>query len=215
MAQLNYKRSAEDRDLTFRRPSFSCHACHDTGILVNGDGLLNDYLPDYDRAADGRRLVGSDLALACHCTAAYPVPPMNGRPGRGGLREPSGAIRLVDGIRAAGADPPRRITEMLQERRLANWRETERAMSEARQQRASGQAEARPWFLIELRQTLMEQARRAQAEARSAGPQGPGLQETGPEETGTGGLQPIAACLASALAGPGGPLADAETQEPR
>ena len=67
-----YKRSAIDRDVTFRPPFHNCYACNDTGIVNNSDGLVNNYLPDYDVTDTGRRCAGSDLAIICYCEAVYP-----------------------------------------------------------------------------------------------------------------------------------------------
>ena len=68
----NYKRSAIDRDVTFRPPVHNCYACNDTGIVHNSDGLINNYLGDYDITESGKRVAGSDLAIICYCEAVYP-----------------------------------------------------------------------------------------------------------------------------------------------
>ena len=59
----NYKRAAIDRDVTFRAPNYNCHACNDTGIVHNADGLINNYLPDYDKQENGKRMAGCDLGM--------------------------------------------------------------------------------------------------------------------------------------------------------
>ncbi len=190
MTQPSYKRGAEDRDLTFHRPYHGCYACNDTGIVANSDGMVNEFLPDYDRLPDGRRVCGSDLALICHCPAAFPS--YDGeRQERAGLRESSGAIRKVDGNLPIGAEIPKATTQAIHLRRLANWRLTEKAMSEARAARAAGQADARPWFLVELRSAMEEQAKRVLREAQA---------------TGNGGLQSLGSCLAEVVGGEGGIL---------
>jgi len=190
MSKPSYKRGAEDRDLTFHRPYHDCYACNDTGIVTNSDGLVNQYLSDYDRLPDGRRMSGCDLALICQCPAAYPR--YDGeKQERAGLRESSGAIRQVDGNRPVGAEIPKATTQAIHKQRLANWRLTEKAMREARTARAAGQADARPWFLVELRSAMEEQAKRVLREAPA---------------TAGGGLESLGSCLAEVVGGEGGIL---------
>ena len=43
----NYKRSAIDRDITFRPPVHNCYACNDTGIVNNSDGLAKDNMNSF------------------------------------------------------------------------------------------------------------------------------------------------------------------------
>ena len=52
-----FKRSATDRDLTFRVPDYNCFACNDSGIVHNSDGYLSNELPGYDQ--------NYDLAIIC------------------------------------------------------------------------------------------------------------------------------------------------------
>lgn len=187
MTSAGFKRHAADSSLAFQRPHHECFACNDTGILHNSDGLLSQRLPLYDRLADGRHAGGSDLALICHCPAAFPRY-AGDKTARGGLREPSGSIRRLEDGRAVGADIPKTLMSELHEHRLASWLASERAMAEAREQRRSGQPQARPWFLAELR-ALVE----AQAEQRA--------RTTGPAR---GAFHSIGDCLATALGGTGG-----------
>ena len=56
-----HKRVAESRDTQFRKPLYGCYACHDSGLLVNSDGLVNDFLADYDHTPEGRRSGGPKL----------------------------------------------------------------------------------------------------------------------------------------------------------
>ena len=60
---VGYKRDTLERDLSFRRPSCDCLACYDSGVMTNGDGLVNGLLPDYDRNRDGRLIAGQDLPV--------------------------------------------------------------------------------------------------------------------------------------------------------
>ena len=72
----------------FVLPGFACFACADTGIVVNHDRAINEFIPDYDVLPSGEVCPGSDPAIICCCNAAYP------REGRGGYRDSSGPRRL-------------------------------------------------------------------------------------------------------------------------
>jgi hypothetical protein len=196
MTSAGFKRHAADSSLAFQRPHHECFACNDSGIIHNSDGLLDQRLPLYDRLADGRRLAGSDLALICHCPAAFPRF-AGEKTARGGFRQSSGEIHRLEDGRSIGAETPEALMRDLHAHRLAGWLATERAMEEAREQRQSGQREARPWFLAELRTLVEEQARQR---ASNTGPVG-------------GAFHSIGDCLATALGRPGGsPGADEETR---
>ena len=89
----NYKRSAIDRDVTFRPPVHNCYACNDTGIVHNSDGLINNYLADYDITESGKRVAGSDLAIICYCEAVYPKYNEEAQLTGHGFRDGEGNIR--------------------------------------------------------------------------------------------------------------------------
>lgn len=163
-----HKRIAPHRDTQFRRPDYACFACHDTGLLVNSDGLLRHHLPDYDCLPDGKPCSGADLALVCWCKAAYPEHGSDGQVVRGGFREDSGTVRKVNtptGQQPVGASLSKEVTRELHTQRRERWLETEKLMSEAR---ARGES---PWFIAESR-ALLEQLPKAE---RSSG----GLQSIG------------------------------------
>jgi hypothetical protein len=145
---ISHKREGVDREFAFRRPSWRCFACSDTGVATNGDSLLGQLFPDYDLLSDGRRLSGVDLPLVCVCAAAHEPP-------TAGLRGP-------DGILAQGraASLTQEQASWLHERRLASWIETERVMNQARMSRAAGDPDAVPWFIAEVRSAVLEQAAR-------------------------------------------------------
>ena len=86
---LFYRRTSLDRDTTFYIPKVTCFACNDSGIVANGDNAINKYIPDYDRTSNGKINGGQDLAVICHCDAAY------GTDDTSGLRENNGNIRQV------------------------------------------------------------------------------------------------------------------------
>jgi hypothetical protein len=66
-----HKRSASRRSNDFLAPRVQCFACYDTGIVSNSDGLVWNYVPDYDIDLNtGKRCGGLDLAIVCHCSSA-------------------------------------------------------------------------------------------------------------------------------------------------
>ena len=163
-----HKRLAPHRDTRFRRPDHACFACHDSGLLVNSDGLLRHYLPDYDCLPDGKPVGGADLALVCWCKAAYTERGTDGQVVRSGFREDSGDIRKVataTGQQPVGTSLSKEVTRELHTRRRERWLETEQLMTDAR---TSGAA---PWFITESK-VLLEQLPKAE---RSSG----GLQSIG------------------------------------
>lgn len=146
-----HKRLAPHRDKTFRKPQFECYACNDSGLLSNGDGLLRQYLPDYDCKPDGRPCGGHDLALICWCKAAYKQLGPDGQLVRGGYREDSGSIVKVqtnNGLQALGSELSKEVTRELHTTRRQQWLEAEQSMSAARE---AGEA---PWFISESRVAL-------------------------------------------------------------
>lgn len=163
-----HKRVAPHRDKRFKRPDYACFACHDSGLLVNSDGLLRQHLPDYDCLPDGKPASGVDLALVCWCKAAYPEHGSDGQVVRGGFREDSGDVRKVNtpnGQQLVGVSLSKEVTRELHTRRHEQWLKTERLMTEARERGES------PWFITESK-VLLEQLPKAE---RSSG----GLQSIG------------------------------------
>jgi hypothetical protein len=155
--------------LAWTAPRFNCFACHDTGIVVDPDGRLAAMLSDYDRLPDGRRMVGSDTALICHCKAAFPEMGPDGQQVRGGLRDGEGPHMLNSdyGDRWAGAEIDRDLARRLHSERAAAWRETADTMNLARQ---NGEV---PWFIAETRAQLMAQLAAVPEQSRA------GLQSIG------------------------------------
>jgi len=149
----SHKRLAPQSDSKFKRPQFECYACHDTGLLVNGDGLLRQYLPDYDTKPNGMPCGGHDLALVCWCKAAYRELGPDGQLVRGGFRDDSGEVRIVQtatGQQPLGTCLSKEATRELHAKRRQQWIDTETVMSEAR---ASGEA---PWFITESKVVLQQ-----------------------------------------------------------
>ena len=137
----------------FRTPAATCYACYDTGIITNGDGLVNQYLPDYDMVGINR-VGGSDLALICHCSASRILLDDTGKQIRGGFRTDYGDIRKTTGERgdqAVGAEIATNVVKELHRRRAELWQETEKEMNRARRAKTSGQGDPMPWFIAEVK----------------------------------------------------------------
>ena len=96
---INYRRTSLDRDTTFYVPKVECFACYDSGIVSNGDAFVNQFIPDYDRDQQGRLCGGQDLAIICHCKAAYGDSESDNERERVGYRDSYGNIRTADSIR--------------------------------------------------------------------------------------------------------------------
>lgn len=142
MAINSHKRVSEARSTAFRRPRVDCLACYDSGILSDADGLLSEIVRDYDRLPDGRRFTGGDLAFVCHCSAAFPGLGKDGSQTRGGFRQSSGELLVIDserGRQVVGTELPQDATRDLHRRRLERWKATESSMTDARQSVADGQ----------------------------------------------------------------------------
>lgn len=143
MPSTSHKRVSEARSTAYKRPRVDCLACYDSGILSDADGLLSDLVRDYDRLPDGRRFSGGDLAFVCHCSAAYPGIGKDGSQTRGGFRQSSGELLVVDserGRQVVGSELSQDATRDLHRRRLERWKATEAQMSDARQSVADGHA---------------------------------------------------------------------------
>jgi len=174
-AQASHKRQVQDRGLAFRRPSRRCFACYDTGVVTNGDGLVEQLLPDYDRTLDGRRIAGQDAPLICSCEAAHQPYPR-------GLRGPDGLLAQGRAAQLQGEQ-----IAWLHQQRLAAWEATEVAMRDARMARAAGDPEAAPWFIAEVRTAIAAVAARHHR---------PGA----PAADGQRRLQPLGGVIADTLA---------------
>ena len=156
----SHKRSRMDRDLTFYAPKVACFACYDSGIVSNGDGLLNHYLPDYDATLnpDGtiRRHGGSDLAIVCHCVAAYESQDHESQTTRAGFRDSSG-VRSTD---VAGQSQPigieldKDVVRDIHRRRRDNWQTTVNDINALRQQVRAGLKPQLPSYIADVKQQL-------------------------------------------------------------
>jgi hypothetical protein len=103
-------------DNSFQRPKHDCYACHDTGIVHNSDGRLDEYMPGYDQRFD--------KAVICTCKASWPS---YGDPPRPGYRTTSGVNEEV-GISASEG-----MVKALDEARRASWAQTKIEIDYARE----------------------------------------------------------------------------------
>lgn len=176
----DYKRLGQDRDVTFRRPRHACLACGDSGVIHNGDQLVNRLLfSDYDVLPCGQHRAGSDLPLICCCIAARSGTGPDGNNRSGFL---DGGSALLNPRLGVLLDEQQRL--LLHATRLAAWRQTERDMNLSRSLRAEGDADAAPGYISATREHCRDLAR-AQASIQPA-PQG---------------FHSLGACLATTVGG--------------
>jgi len=151
-----HKRASYHHDTSFRSPDAACFACYDTGIIANGDNLLNDYLPDYDRNSLGVRQSGSDLAIICHCAAAFPQYDQESKTIRGGLRvNDQPAITVTDrGNQAVGVSIKKEHARELHRRRAELWKQAEQDMTAMRRSIADGNHPELPHYIASVREKL-------------------------------------------------------------
>jgi hypothetical protein len=155
----SHKRSSLDRDTTFYAPKVACFACYDSGIVSNGDGLLNDYLTDYDATViDGvlHRHGGSDLAIICHCTAAYESQDFESQTTRSGFRDSSGVKSTdINGRQQAiGVDPDKDIIREIHRKRRDLWQRSAQDLNSLRQQVRAGMNPQLPDYIATVKQQL-------------------------------------------------------------
>jgi hypothetical protein len=152
----HHKRSAYDRDISFRPPDAACFACYDTGIVSNGDGLLNQYIPDYDCNSIGERHGGLDLAIICHCAAAFSQFDQEGKTIRGALRvSDQPAITISDrGNQPIGASINKEHARDLHRRRAELWKQAEQDMTYVRNSMANGEQIEPPAYITAVREKL-------------------------------------------------------------
>jgi len=130
----NYKRSSIDREITFKAPYYECHACNDSGIIHNSDGLINQHLPDYDMTDSGKRSGGHDLALICYCAAANAKYDQDNQLICKGYREMDNSIRNNVGVNL-DIDVVRDIHNIRKE----SWIETAKTMNKIIQKNLKNQ----------------------------------------------------------------------------
>ena len=149
---LFYRRTSLDRDTTFYIPKVTCFACNDSGIVANGDNAINKYIPDYDRTSNGKINGGQDLAVICHCDAAY------GTDDTSGLRENNGNIRQVQNFRGEmqclGFSLEKDKIRQIHIDRKASWEATAKEINILRNKRAKGEKVETPYYIQVVKEEL-------------------------------------------------------------
>ena len=155
---FNYRRTSLDRDTTFYIPKVECFACYDSGIVSNGDSLINQFIPDYDRDQKGRPCGGQDLAVICHCKAAYGDSHSDNEKERVGFRDSYGNIRTTDSIRgepqALGFSLEKEKIRQIHTQRKDSWQKTAKEMNEIRNKRAKGEKVEIPYYIQVVKEEL-------------------------------------------------------------
>tara|TARA_X000001388_G_scaffold26659_1_gene18791 strand:+ start:9678 stop:10166 length:489 start_codon:yes stop_codon:yes gene_type:complete len=149
---LFYRRTSLDRDTTFYVPKVTCFACNDSGIVANGDNAINKYIPDYDKTSNGKINGGQDLAVICHCDAAY------GKDDTSGLRENNGNIRQVQNFRGEmqclGFSLEKDKIRQIHIDRKASWEATAKEINTLRSKRAKGEKVETPYYIQVVKEEL-------------------------------------------------------------
>ena len=155
---FNYRRTSLDRDTTFYIPKVECFACNASGIVSNGDAFINQFIPDYDRDMKGRLCGGQDLAIICHCKAAYGDSHSDNEKERVGFRDSYGNIRTTDSIRgepqALGCSLEKDKIRQIHTQRKDSWQKTAKEMNQIRNKRAKGEKVETPYYIQVVKEEL-------------------------------------------------------------
>ena len=155
---VNYRRTSLDRDTTFYIPKVECFACHDSGIVSNGDAFVNQFIPDYDRDKKGRLCGGQDLAIICHCKAAYGDSQSDNERERVGFRDSYGNIRTADSIRGEpqplGFSLEKEKIRQIHTQRKDAWQKSAKDINETRQKITNGEKYETPYYIQVVKEEL-------------------------------------------------------------
>ena len=155
---INYRRTALDRDTTFYVPKVECFACYDSGIVSNGDSQVNQFIPDYDRDQKGRLNGGQDLAIICHCKAAYGDSQSDNERERVGFRDSYGNIRTTDSIKgepqALGFSLEKEKIRQIHTERKESLQKSAKDINELRNKRANGEKVQTPYYIQVVKEEL-------------------------------------------------------------
>ena len=155
---VNYRRTALDRDTTFYIPKVECFACYDSGIVTNGDRLVNKFIPDYDRDKKGRICGGQDLAIICHCKAAYADYETDDDKEKVGFRDKNGNIRTTDSIRgepqALGFSMEKEKIRQIHLERKSSWEKSAKDMNQIRQKIIKKEKYETPYYIQVVKEEL-------------------------------------------------------------
>ncbi len=147
-----YRRTSLDRDTTFYVPKVECFACNDSGIVSNCDGAINQIIPDYDRSPEGKIRGGQDLAIICHCKAAW------GNEERSGYRDANGNIRTVQNqygdMQRLGFELEKDKIRQIHVDRKKQWEKTSKEMNDLRLRRAKGEKIESPYYIQVVKEEL-------------------------------------------------------------
>ena len=155
---INYRRTSLDRDTTFYIPKVECFACYDSGIVSNGDSFVNQFIPDYDRDRKGRLCGGQDLAIICHCKAAYGDSQSDNERERVGFRDSQGNIRTADPIRGEpqplGFSLEKEKIRQIHTQRKESWQKSAKDINETRQKITKGEKYETPYYIQVVKEEL-------------------------------------------------------------
>jgi hypothetical protein len=155
---VNYRRTSLDRDTTFYIPKVECFACNDSGIVTNGDNAINRFIPDYDRDRNGKINGGQDLAIICHCKAAYGDSQSDKESERTGYRDSYGNIRTADSIRGEpqplGFSLEKEKIRQIHTQRKEIWQKSAKDINETRQKIAKGEKYETPYYIQVVKEEL-------------------------------------------------------------
>jgi len=154
---VNYRRTALDRDTTFYIPKVECFACYDSGLVSNSDGFVNRFIPDYDRDKKGNICGGQDLAIICHCKAAYEKETDEDKTKKG-FRDNHGNINTVLSIRGepqpVGFSMEKEKIRQIHTERKQNWEKTAKDVNQLRNKRANGEKVETPYYIEVVKENL-------------------------------------------------------------
>ena len=131
-----FKRQRLESSDSFDSPPVKCFACHDTGVITNGDGFLNQFqeYKEYNINEFGSYIDGYDLPLVCCCAAAYPLYDENNAQSRGGFRSADkvNVTETFRGDKNIGVLVDQNVATALHKQRRESWRQTIVEMKNAR-----------------------------------------------------------------------------------
>ena len=155
----SHKRTQSRQNTDFTAPRVECMACYDTGIVSNSDGLVWNYLPDYDIDPNtGKRCGGLDLAIICHCTAAYDTFDHNNSTTRTGFRT-SEEVRTTENNgrnQALGILISKEHTREIHRARRISWDLSVKDMQRVRQTATADQKPQLPAYIENVRAQLLD-----------------------------------------------------------
>lgn len=155
--RISHKRHANDRDITFSPPAPDCFACYDSGIISNGDGLLNSFIPDYDLTRSNELNGGQDLAIICWCKSVFAQYGPDGNQTAGAYRSSSGDPILIStstGQQPIGTSISKEAARQIHDQRRQSWQQTAATMNKLRQQALSGNRPDLPPFMQDIKHQL-------------------------------------------------------------